>query len=145
MRSETLEVVVVDAVQVVEGVAAIVAVTLPVLVLLILPHTPVLVAIGVTVISDSATTLMDTTILMLTMELEGLKQPAIRKIQSVSLTTQDVTVIPEFLLVVSWVVSCFLYFLSFFAVAALRHVVEHVQRCLEGHVAVSAALIKLKQ
>ena len=101
----------VDAVQVVEGVAAIVlegvaaivAVTLPVLVL---PHTPVSVAIGGAVISDLVRTLMDTTILMLTMELEGLKQPAFRKIQSVSLTTQDVTAIQEFLLVVSWVVSC---------------------------------------
>ena len=101
----------VDAVQVVEGVAAIVlegvaaivAVTLPVLVL---PHTTVSVAIGGAVISDLVRTLMDTTILMLTMELEGLKQPAFRKIQSVSLTTQDVTAIQEFLLVVSWVVSC---------------------------------------
>lgn len=91
---------------VLEGVAAIVAVTLPVLVLLILPHTPVSVAIGGAVISDLVRTLMDTTILMLTMELEGLKQRAFRKIQSVSLTTQDVTAIQEFLLVVSWVVSC---------------------------------------
>ena len=109
----------VDAVQgveevaaiVLEGVAAIVAVTLPVLVLLILPHTPVSVAIGVIVTSDSATTPMDTTILMLTMDLEGFKQPAIRKIQSVSLITQDVTATQEFLLVVSWVESCCLYFL----------------------------------